>query len=88
MADVLADLRNGVRQDECDGDSVAIVRCWRGDCACEQRLMARAAEEIERLRGGIDAARTGLLKIERQAEEARALVTRAMRLLSSGERDA
>lgn len=81
MADVLHDLRNGVRQEDCDGDSVAIVRCGRGDCACEQRLMARAAEEIERLRAGIDAARSGLLRVERQAEETRTAVTRSMRAL-------
>lgn len=37
---------------------------------------AEAADEIERLRASIDAARSGLLRIEQQAEETRAIVTR------------
>lgn len=34
-----------------------------------------AADEIERLRAAVDIARTALLKIERQSEEARATIT-------------
>lgn len=40
-------------------------------------LCREAADEIERLQAAIDAARTGLLRVERLSEEARAAITRA-----------
>jgi hypothetical protein len=38
--------------------------------------LAEQAAEIERLRAALDIARSGLLKIERQSEEARAALTK------------
>lgn len=45
-------------------------------------LIVAASAEIVRLREGIDVARAGLLRIERQAEEARAAVTSSMRTIN------
>lgn len=40
-------------------------------------LCAEAADEIEKLRQMVDIARTGLLRVERQSETARAEISRA-----------
>jgi hypothetical protein len=68
MTDVLDDLRDLHKQATTERSHNYVAAC-----------ALRAINEIECLRAAVDIARSALLRVEQKSEEARAVITRAMR---------